>query len=282
MKVYVLGSHGQSNTNGKVLISVELTPNTDMRGITIYNGKHITNPFYRELKLNAGKITRITDLEEEYDFTAATIQLDGQSYQVDLGKYFYLADTDGKEIDRSDYITAYQYKSAVLEISEYIARGYTGVAYTHYPSGKIKIKAYYKKGNIHSRFYYRDDTFNTLEGVRQYHKDKVECEYTYDTREALTKQLWYNSKGRVYSKKISHVVPQDTVAVAPHERHPSIKEEEEGETEDPNDSGSDSEGDEEEDTIIKSPVSNLGHDAGGFRFKPKDEDDSEEVSESSA
>lgn len=287
MKVYTLGSHGQSNTNGKVLITIELLPNhTDMKGIMEYPGNHITRPFYRELKLNAGKVTRISDLEEEYDFTGAMIQLDGQQYNLELNKYFYLAKTDGEEVDRSEYIVAYQYKAACLEQSEYVARGYTGVNYIHYPSGAIKIKSYYKSGNVYSRSYYRDDVFNTREGVRNYRSNgQLDCEFTYDAREALIGQKWYNSKGKPYSSHtIGSSASRTTIANATaasasastattstatasnasnasnaststtHEKHPTIPEDDE-------DSGSDG---------------NLGSDAGGFRIKPRDGDEDED------
>lgn len=282
----MLGAHAHSNTGSMVLVTVELLPkHTDMKGITIYHGKSIINPFYRPLKVNAGKIVRITDLEEKDDFTDAIVN---DEYHIYLNKYFYLTDdaeTTGhepKEIDQEEYLTAYQYKIAVLEQSEYVARGYTGTVYKHYPSGNIATKRYYKDGNIHSRFYHRDDTYNTLEAVRQYRPgtedETIDCELLYDTREALIHQQWYNSKGKLYHKINTQTKSRSNPTPDTEDQEEVVEETvipEPAPVQESEDDASDDIG------------PNLGTDVGGVRFKPKDEDFDEPetedtVSESSA
>lgn len=192
MKVYALGSHGQSDTQGKVIITIELVPNhTDIKGLTLFKGQHMNNPFYRELKINCGKIIKVSDLSEKKDFETVTVKTGTINTNISIGKYFDIR-------EGSSYITAFQYKIAVLEASGYVARNYTGCAYTHYESGLIKTKSYYKDGNLVSVFHNRDDPFNTLQYVRQFKNSIIECEFSYDERESLIRQTWYNSKGDVF------------------------------------------------------------------------------------
>lgn len=288
MKVFLLGACGSSKTAGKVIITVELLPNhTDMKAITVYHGKHIVNPFYRKLHLNAGKVTCISDLEEEHEHNEATV-LNG--YTLKSGKYFYLYKGD-TELDQSEYLPAYQYKIAVLEQSGYIARGYTGAQYTHYETGNIQTKIYYHNGTLHSRFYYRDDNFNTLDNVRQYRNGVLDCEFNYDIREALIRQRWYDSKGKIYYK--INVTNEETIAEPPTTEHITTVAEPEPEPEPemklPG-PGSDSESDSESDsdsgpsssesatnleTESKSDGngSNLGTNVGGMRFKRDGDND---------
>jgi antitoxin component YwqK of YwqJK toxin-antitoxin module len=286
MKVYLLGVHGQSNTNGKAFITVELLPNhTDMRGLTLYHGKHITNPFYRPLKLNAGKVIRITDLEEEYDFTGAMVMVGAHKYNLELGKYFYLAtEPDVTELETEHYLTAYQFKSAVLEASEYVARGYNGVAWVHYNGGNVRHKMYYKSGNLRSRFYYRDDVFNSLETVRQYQDGVLDSEFTYDAREALTRQRWFDSKGKIYHKinikaqtepPLSPIPEINVEEVQVKEVEVQVQVQVQTQPDEPQARVSDTEDDDEE----PPPVPGQGLDIGGVRFKPRTEDEDEDEDE---
>jgi hypothetical protein len=143
---------------------------------------------------------------------------------------------------------------------------------------------YYKSGNLYSRFNYRDDSYNTLESVRQYRSGVLDCEFTYDAREALVRQRWYNSKGKVYtlldepsdpppsedgrpstvSSVNININQQEAINVQQEAyQQGAINDQREAviglETID--------EDDEEDD-----PGSGLGNDIGGVRFKPREED----------
>jgi len=282
MKVFLLGTYEKSRTDGKVIITVELLPDhTDMKGITLYHGKHIVNPFYRKLRLNAGKVTCIADLEEEHEHLEATVRIAGNDYILKSGKYFYLY-KEGSVLE-SEYLIAYQYKVAVLEESKYKARGYTGVQYTHHETGNIRTKIYYQNGTLHSRFYYRDDDFNTLEGVRQYNNGILDCEFNYNAREALIRQRWYDSKGNVYHK-INARPDEEASSPSPGPGLPPPATEEVVITVADSDSDSDSESEEPKPKEPKPKDSdnepNLGSDVGGMRFKPKDEDEEDDDSSS--
>lgn len=268
MRVYLLGSHGQSNTNGNALITVELLKgHTDMKGITKYYGKHIVSPFYRKLKLNAGHVTRITDLEEEYDFSTGSIG----TFNIAVGKYFYV-DTD----KMSEYLTAYPYKIGVLEQSGYVSRGYNGTLYTHHESGNLKTKSNYKKGRLHSRFYYRDDPYNSLEKVMQYNEDnKLDCEFLYDGRESLIKQMWYNSRGKIFHKvnHASEPEPEPVPVPEPTLSADTCASETTTETETETDSENDADADADQGS---GPDPGLGTN-NGLRTKPKDEDEDDDL-----
>lgn len=261
MKVYLLGTNGQSSTNGNVLITVELLKHhTDMKGITMYNGRHIVSPFYRKLKLNAGRVERITDLEEENDYSKGSIG----GTNIELNKYFYV-DTSNV----SQYLTAYQYKVGVLEQSGYVSKGYNGTLYTHHESGNIKVKTNYKIGNVHSKFYYRDDPYNSLEKVVQYNNDcRVDCEFLYDSRETLLKQLWYNSKGRIYHK-VNHETKESVSANSVFKSSSSSSSNSEPELQVTSVSLSESDSDSDSDSDSEP---NLGNDKG-LRVKPRDVDE---------
>ena len=90
-------------------------------------------------------------------------------------------------------IKAHQYKVVALEDSNYVGRNYSGAYLTHYSSGFTKIKSYYVTGNLHSQFLYRNDAYNTLEGVRIYNNGILDSEFIYDIRQRLIKQSWYDS-----------------------------------------------------------------------------------------
>jgi hypothetical protein len=200
MKVYTLGDNLKSKTCGKVLVTIELLPMTDMKGIKLYHGKLLVNPFYRELKVNCGKITNITDLNESYDFTVAELPFNKGVTTVEDGKYFNINQYNFKT---EECITAYQYKIAAAEQANYVQRNYSGTYDTHYQSGFIRIRTHYVNGEKHAEHLYRNDAYNTLEGVRMYNQGHVECEFVYDGRETLIRQTWYNSKGDVFSEKIA-------------------------------------------------------------------------------
>jgi len=286
MKVFLLGTYGPSKTDSKVIVTVELLPNhTDMKGITLYHGKHIVNPFYRKLRLNAGKVICIADLEEEHEHLEATIQIGGSECTLKSGKYFYLYKESTPVLDQSEYLIAYQYKVAVLEESGYKAHGYTGVHYTHYETGNNRTKIYYQSGMLHSRFYYRDDDFNTLESVRQYHNNGIlDCEFNYDVREALIRQRWYDSKGNVYHTINSRLANEETDDLPAVTAATAATVATEGDAV-VTDTDSDSDSEPEPEPRPKEPKPkdddsddgpNLGSNIGGMRFKPKDGESDEE------
>jgi hypothetical protein len=284
MKVFLLGTYGPSKTDSKVIITVELLPNhTDMKGITVYHGKHIVNPFYRKLRLNAGKVICIADLEEEHEHLEATIRIGGNDCTLISGNYFYLHKESMPVLDQSEYLIAYQYKVAVLEASGYKARGYTGVHYTHYETGNIQAKIYYQSGTLHSRFCYRDDDFNTLRGVRQYHDGVLDCEFDYDAREALIRQRWYDSRGNVYHT-INARPNEETIDLPAAAIEKTIMVEKPVVVVD-SDSESESESAESEPRPKKPEPKddgsddgpNLGSDIGGMRFKPRDGESDEDT-----
>lgn len=211
MNVYVRGITPESTTNAAAIITVELCDQTDMKGIECHNGL-FHNPFYRELKVNCGKVIEITDLKGEKSFDCAQIHWvpsDAEIAGMTLhkGKYFYVHGYDpSKSIDIGilhvgRYITAYSHKAAVVEKSGYVDPDYTGTAYRHHPNGLIKEKVYYKKGKRRAVYKYRDDAFNTLKEVNMFNQSESipECTYEYNEREALTKETWYTSKGSVHS-----------------------------------------------------------------------------------
>lgn len=270
MKVYLLGAHGQSNTDGKTIVTVELlSEHTDMRGITIFNGKHITNPFYRTLKINAGRVVAITDLEEKAEFKDTLVSVNGTNMSLKVGCYFYLEPTESFD----GYLTGFQYKLPVLEESNYVARGYNGVVWTHYANGNIRNKKYYKAGNLHSCFSYRDDPYNTLANVKQYHNGRVDCEFNYDNREALIKQNWYNSKGGVFHKINTGASVEQTETEQPLQDWPSdpvdrvdpVETANEPTPNDPEPTPNDPDG----------PWGGLGNNMGAMRLKPREESESD-------
>jgi hypothetical protein len=269
MKVYLMGAHGQSNTNGKTIVTIELLPeHTDMSGITLYNGKHLTNPFYRQLKVNAGHVVMITDLEEKNEFKDTVVAWNGTFVTLKGGSYFYLEPSDS-------YLTAYQYKLPVLEETDYVARGYNGVAWSHYTNGNIRSKKYYKAGNLHSCFYYRDDPYNTLEKVKQYNNGRLDCEFEYDAREALVKQNWYNSKGAVYHKiksgtALAEPEPDDLAPPASDDPSPPAPP---APVDDPVPPATPPAADPD-------PWSGLGNNMGAMRLKPREESESASDSDS--
>jgi hypothetical protein len=200
MKVYTLGSLAQSDTEHKTLITIELVPDvTDMNGFKFQKGSVFTSSFYREIPINAGKIVKICNLLETQEFKTTHMMFDSTEYTVTLGQFFKI---DEYSYDKPDkHLVTYQYKLSAVEQSDYVSPDYNGVYVTHYPSGMIRMKKNYRSGNLHSCFMYRNDVFNTLEGVRIYTNGYVSSEYTYDTRERLIRQVWYKSTGEIYSKK---------------------------------------------------------------------------------
>ena len=103
------------------------------------------------------------------------------------------------------YIPVYQYQTPVLEKSNYVARNYNGVKFIHYESGLIKTKVYYKDGYINAQFNHRNDIYNSLESVKQYNQEIQTSQFWYDDRESLIRQVWFDSKGEVYtSNQISN------------------------------------------------------------------------------
>jgi hypothetical protein len=196
MNVYALGTNFKSATDNKVIITIELCNQTDMSGIDHFHGTSVHSPFYRQLKINCGKVIKITDLLDETSFSLATVtwnQLDIAELQ--LNKYFVVEHHDNDK----KCIIAYQYKISVIEQAGYVGKKYNGVSYKHYPSGLIAMKKYHKNGQLHSCSCYRDDMYNTLQGVRIYNNGRMDCDLTYSEREVLLQQTWYDSKGRVYS-----------------------------------------------------------------------------------
>ena len=193
----MLGSHGQSNTEGKVIITIETVPDlTDKDGLEYLKSDSLLHsPFYREIRINIAKIINISDLENEHEYTTATIFHHNNTFNLSVNTYFELKDYD----ILTNYLTAYQYKIPVVEKSSYVARNYNGVKYQHYPSGLIKEKQYYKDGIIHSKFLYRDDIYNSLEYVQQFNQEILVNRFDYDQRESLIKQIWYDSHGNVYT-----------------------------------------------------------------------------------
>ena len=88
MKLYTLGSHGQSSTEGKVIITLETVPDiTDNKGLEYFKGSMLHAPFYRELRLNIGKVVNIVDLEGEHEFTTVTFNLKGIKNNLELNTY---------------------------------------------------------------------------------------------------------------------------------------------------------------------------------------------------
>lgn len=217
MRVYAVGHNDKSTTNSKVIVTIELLEGiTNTAGLTITD-KDLHSPFYKELRIDSGRVERITDLEGEYDFTTATVEVslrpaiiagitaDPQrqvttSVELPVSKFFSVNNADGDQ----NAIIAYQYRTALLEQSYYVARGYTGVHYRHYQNGLVANKKYYDKGQICADFMYRNDKFNTLMGVHMYKSGILECRYQYDSREALVGQIWYDSDGNEYTNK--HIV----------------------------------------------------------------------------
>lgn len=196
MKLYTLGSHGQSSTEGKVIITLETVPDiTDNKGLEYFKGSMLHAPFYRELRLNIGKVVNIVDLEGEHEFTTVTFNLKGIKNNLELNTYIEINQYDLEY----NYIPVYLNKIPLLEKSHYVARNYNGVKYVHYESGLIKTKVYYKDGSINAQFQYRNDLYNSLESVKQYNQESQTSQFWYDERESLIKQVWFDSKGDVYT-----------------------------------------------------------------------------------
>lgn len=196
MKLYTLGSHGQSNTEGKVIITLETVPDiTDQKGLKYFKGPMLHAPFYRELRLNVAKVTNISDLEGAHEFATVTLNIQGIKNNIELNTYI--------EIDNYDmeynYIPVHSHRIPVLEKSNYVARNYNGVKYVHYESGLIKTKLYYKDGCIYAKFNHRNDLYNSLESVNQYNQEIQTSQFWYDERESLIKQVWFDSRGDVYT-----------------------------------------------------------------------------------
>jgi hypothetical protein len=225
MRVYAIGHNDKSTTANKVIITIELLSGiTNTAGLTL-SVKDLHTPFYRALRIDSGRVERITDLECEYDFTSATADVNlrlpaltdtaitaddvrpvNARVELPVSKYFYINNAPGED----NAIVAYQHRSALLEQTYYVARGYTGVHYRHYENGLVANKKYYSKGQISADFMYRNDAFNTLMGVHMYKGGILECQYQYDSREALVGQVWYDSSGKVYSNKHIVYTPQSS------------------------------------------------------------------------
>ena len=213
MKVYCLGSNDASETAGQVLVVVELvTDITDLKGVQTYQGKPLKAPFYLQCNVNCGKIESISDLTEEHKFETANMCIDDEMVSVTIGKYFDVPDYN---YQAGRCLKAYRNKVAAVEHSSYVNPTFTGVKYTHFPSGNIGKKSAYVKGDLHSEKLYRDDAFNTLEGCRVYHKGKVQCEFTYDDTETLLSQAWYNGDGTLYTEDKTKLVVKALSKVAP-------------------------------------------------------------------
>lgn len=195
MKVYALGDNFESKTQEKVLVTIELLPTTDMKGLECCETL-LTNPFYRELKINSGKVTKITDLTEEYEYTTALLPCGDMCTMFECDKYF-----DIKGYNDTTCIIAYQYKIAAAEGADYVHKDYSGMRDTHYPNGNMRTRCNYVKGVLHSQRFHRNNLYNTMERVCLYNQGIIECEFTYDDRETLIRQVWYTSKGEVYSEK---------------------------------------------------------------------------------
>ncbi len=202
MKLYALGTHGQSDTEGKVIITLETIPDvTDLSGLEYCDNKILHSPFYRELRLNIGKIVKITDLEGKQEFATVTLTINGIKNNLELNTFIEVEDFN----INYNYIPVYQYKTPVLEKSHYVARNYNGVKFVHYESGLIKTKVYYKDGYINAQFNHRNDIYNSLESVKQYNQEIQTNQFWYDSRESLIRQIWFDSKGEVYtSNQISN------------------------------------------------------------------------------
>jgi len=296
-KVYALGHHASSSTGSKVLVTIEPLPEvTDMAGLRIYQHAGnagdagsstgpTLNSFYRSLKLNAGKIVRICDLAEEHDFTSAVLMLNNNSQEVtlDVNKYFNI---DGYDPNRCGcYLDVYQYKAAAVEDSCYVARNYSGVLYRHYPTGLIRNKIYYRRGSAVSIFYYRDDSYNSLEAVRQYNGKSLECEFVYDERESLVQQVWYDSKEKIFSSwaaashpRAPQAPPPAPSAPAPPAPPPPAPPSKQATVAPPNSPETSTDFTESYDS--SSDDGHTGTDAGtapgGLRLKPNDEDGNDE------
>ena len=202
MKLYALGTHGQSDTEGKVIITIETIQDiTDQEGLEYCDNKILHSPFYRELRLNIGKIIKISDLEGKQQFVTVTLTINGVKNNLELNT---IIEIEGYNMNYN-YIPVYKYQTPVLEKSNYVARNYNGVKFIHYESGLIKTKVYYKDGYINAQFNHRNDIYNSLESVKQYNQEIQTSQFWYDNRESLIRQVWFDSKGEVYtSNQISN------------------------------------------------------------------------------
>jgi hypothetical protein len=219
MNVYVLGKNIKSDTNNYVIVTVELCNLTDLKGINLFhdgvNRSGLYTTFYRQLKINCGKVIRITDLMGKQSFDTAHID----SHEIHIDKYFFVENYNFE----NNCLIGYQYQIAVIEQAGYVGADYNGVAYKHYSSGLIEMKKYYCNGKLYSCYTYRDDKYNTHSNTKLYNNKILESEMVYNEREIFMHQIWYNLKGEIYStisnpnavKKPDPTEPEPALAPAP-------------------------------------------------------------------
>ncbi len=204
MKVYLTGRSATSETRGLVLVTVEtINDVTDMNGITFYEGDRLLSPFFMEYPINCGYISNITDLFEKQQFDTASIPMNGVDYTVKKGQYFKISNYNYKT---AEHIKCYRHKVAACEKAEYVSPVYTGITYSHYPSGLVHKKYNYVNGKLHSYKVFRDDRFNTLEECLVYKDSYIYCRFEYNNTETFQSQTWYNSNGTVFLEQ-KHFTP---------------------------------------------------------------------------
>jgi hypothetical protein len=172
-------------SDDELIVELETIPNyTDVKIVT---SSIVHSPFYITYKLNCGKVKQITNSTGlEFEECIICDPVDSKSITLHANEYFYTKDK--------------------IAINIPVSSNYTGTRYTYFDGGLISCKFNYKDGKLRTSYYYRNDAYNTLEGVRIYDTTAtIIAEYLYDNQENLIVQSWYGSDSKIfYTTRLPH------------------------------------------------------------------------------
>lgn len=205
LEVYKLAKNNRSATGGYVIVTIEIFPeHMDMTSFTEdpCEYKHsLINDFYFPYKINMGKITRVSSLDETCEFPNAFVYPNNKPLKLERDKYFKIKHYkySGFTTVDKDYLTVFKHKASVLNLSGYVDKKFTGVNFKFNTIGKLENKCYYKDGKLITVHSYYNNAFNTLRAVTQFVNDLKTSQCLYDELENLVTQHFFNTDGTIQS-----------------------------------------------------------------------------------
>lgn len=178
--------------------------------VTMIAPKLLHSPMSITYILDCGKVTNIMDtIGNTYEDCLIVDSDTAEELVLCVDEYFH------------GELKVKKYQMATITSDMPVANTYSGTRYTYFDGGLISGKFNYSDGKLCTSYYYRNDAYNTLEGARIYTNtqniSKIDAEYTYDDRETLLEQRWFDSEERLYYCSGGFIAEESDMSVPSNE-----------------------------------------------------------------
>lgn len=188
--VYITGKHDDRY----VIVTVELLKETNVNDL-LQKPERMHNAFYHGGLIDCGKVKAIETLDEgrgvqfaDVNVTTGTA-LPVTTVRLHLNKFFL------NNIEDKTGLRVFRHKAGALNYVEHVPNLFTGVRYYYHFNGLLRKKVLFERGDTVREVIHRNDTFNTIEAVKQYESNILNAIFYYTEDEVLRRKVLYNADG---------------------------------------------------------------------------------------